>query len=140
MKFLVMNGVNLSMTGRREPSVYGSETLEEINGQVAAFCKEHGHAVEFFVSDLEGELCRRLHEADGQYDGIVLNAGAYSHYSYAIRDAIASIGTPVAEVHMSNIFAREQFRRTSVLSEVCRGVVAGFGKQVYFLALESFWL
>ena len=140
MKLLVLNGVNLNMTGRREKSVYGVQTLDEINAELAAFCSGHGHAADFFQSDCEGALCRRLHEADGKYDGIVLNAGAYSHYSYALRDAIAAIGVPVVEVHMSNVCAREPFRRQSVLAEVCRGVILGLGKNGYKLALESFWL
>lgn len=140
MKFLVLNGVNLNMTGRREKGVYGVQTLEEINSELAAFCAERGDEAEFFQSNLEGEICSRLHEADGAFDGIVLNAGAFTHYSYAIRDAIASIRVPVVEVHMSNVHAREEFRKKSVLTEVCRGEILGFGKNSYKLALESFRL
>lgn len=140
MKFLVLNGVNLGLTGRREKGVYGSQSLEEINAELAAFCQKNGHVAEFFQSDIEGELCSRLHAAEGKYDGIVLNAGAYTHYSYALRDAIAAITVPVVEVHMSNVHAREEFRKKSVLTEVCRGEILGFGKNSYFLALESFWL
>lgn len=140
MKFLVLNGVNLGMTGRREQGVYGAQTLEEINAELAAFCKANGHEVEFFQTDLEGEVCSRLHAAEGRYNGVVLNAGAFTHYSYAIRDAIAAITVPVVEVHMSNVYAREEFRRKSVLTEVCRGAVLGFGKNSYKLALESYWL
>lgn len=140
MKFLVLNGVNLDLTGKREKAVYGEETLEEIEKELAAFAEEHGHSAEFFQSNWEGDLCAAIQEAEGKYDGIVLNAGAYSHYSYAIRDAIAAVSVPVVEVHMSNVFAREEFRRHSVLTEVCKGEILGFGKYSYFLALESFWL
>ena len=140
MKYLVINGVNLNLLGKREPEIYGSDTLESINRALTAFAEEHGHTVSFYQSNLEGELCTALQNADGVYDGIVLNAGAYSHYSYAIRDAIAAIRVPVVEVHMSNVQAREEFRRKSVLTEVCKGEILGFGKYSYFLALESFWL
>lgn len=140
MRFLVLNGVNLGRTGMREKGVYGTKTLEEINRDIAAFVHEHGHEADFFQSDNEGALCTEIGLADGVYDGIVLNAGAYSHYSYAIRDAIAGIGVPVVEVHMSNVHAREEFRRTSVLTPVCKGEILGLGANGYKLALESFWL
>ena len=138
MKLLILNGVNLNRTGLREPGVYGTQTLEDINREIAAFAKKRGIDCEFFQSNLEGELCTKIHETDA--DGIVLNAGAFTHYSYALRDAIASVPTPVVEVHMSNVHAREPFRRNSVISEVCRGTVLGFGKKSYFLAAESFLL
>ena len=140
MKFLVLNGVNLNLTGRREKGVYGDETLDSINRELADFCKQHGHSADFAQSNLEGELCTLIQNAEGKYDGIVLNAGAFTHYSYAIRDAIAAISVPVVEVHMSNVHAREEFRKKSVLTEVCRGEALGFGKNSYKLALESFWL
>lgn len=140
MKFLVLNGVNLNLTGKREQGVYGSETLESINEELSAYCKKHGHAVDFYQSNLEGELCTKLQQAEGKYDGIVLNAGAFTHYSYAIRDAIAAITVPVVEVHMSNVYAREEFRHKSVLTEVCKGEILGFGKNSYLLALRSFTL
>lgn len=136
MKFLFINGVNLNMTGLREKSVYGAETLDKINADIAAHFK--GDTCEFYQSNIEGEICTKLHTAD--CDGIILNAGAFTHYSYAIRDAIASINIPVIEVHMSNVHAREEFRHKSVISEVCRGVVVGFGKNSYILAAESFKL
>ena len=138
MKFLFINGVNLNMTGRREKGVYGTETLEEINAQIAAFCKARGAECSFFQTNIEGELCTAIQQADA--DGIVLNAGAFTHYSYALRDAIASVDTPVVEVHMSNVHAREPFRDKSVISGVCRGTVVGFGKNSYLLAAESFLL
>lgn len=136
MKFLFINGVNLNLTGSREKGVYGAETLENINKAIAAYFKKD--ECEFFQSNIEGEICEKLHTA--KCDGIILNAGAYTHYSYAIRDAIAAINIPVVEVHMSNVFAREEFRHKSVLSDVCRGVVCGFGKNSYILAAESFKL
>lgn len=139
MKILIINGVNLGRTGKREPQVYGYETLDEINAELKAFAAARGHEVAFFQSDLEGELCAEIGRSES-YDGVVLNAGAYSHYSYALRDAIAGVKTPFVEVHMSNPFAREEFRRRSVLAEVCKGVVVGFGKKSYLLALESFFL
>ena len=135
MKLLFINGVNLNMTGKREKDVYGVQTLDEINADIAR--KLEGVECTFFQSNSEGEICSVIQNSD-EYDGIILNAGAYTHYSYAIRDAVASVSTPVVEVHMSNVHAREEFRQKSVISEVCRGVVAGFGKNSYILAAESF--
>jgi 3-dehydroquinate dehydratase-2 len=137
MKFLVINGVNLNLTGMREKGVYGTETLAQINEKIAAFAAVNGDSVDFYQSNIEGELVNKLHEAylQGGYDGILLNAGAFTHYSYALRDAIAAINIPVAEVHMSNVHAREEFRHKSVLSEVCKGVVCGFGAGSYLAAL-----
>ncbi len=137
MKFLVINGVNLNLTGKREKGVYGNATLEEINEKITAFCKANGDEVDFFQSNIEGELVNKLHEAflKGEYQGILLNAGAFTHYSYALRDAIAAIDIPVAEVHISNVHARESFRHHSVLSEVCKGVTCGFGVGSYLAAI-----
>ena len=136
MKFLFINGVNLNMTGKRQKEVYGVQTLDEINAQIADHFK--GDECEFYQSNIEGEICTKLQTAD--CDGIILNAGAYTHYSYAIRDAIASIDIPVIEVHMSNVHTREEFRHASVISAVCKGVITGFGKNSYILAGESFKL
>lgn len=139
MKFLFINGVNLNMTGRREKGVYGTQTLEDINKSIAKHFKDD--ECQFYQSNLEGYICSRLHAAaDEGFDGIILNAGAFTHYSYAIRDAISSIDTPVVEVHISNVHAREEFRHTSVISSVCRGIIAGFGADSYILAAESFKL
>lgn len=137
MKFLVINGVNLNLTGKREKGVYGTQTLDEINAEIAAFCTAQGDSVDFYQSNIEGELVNKLHEAflGKTHDAIVLNAGAFTHYSYALRDAIAAIDIPVAEVHMSNVHAREEFRKTSVISEVCKGVICGFGKRSYVAAI-----
>lgn len=141
MRFLVINGVNLNMTGIREKGVYGSQTLDDINAEIKAFCEKNGDEVDFYQSNIEGEVCARLQSCiDGRYDGIALNAGAFTHYSYAIHDAIRCITTPVVEVHMSNVHAREEFRNRSVISPACKGVIAGFGKTSYILALESFRL
>ena len=139
MKFLVINGVNLNLTGKREQGVYGTETLEEINEKIKSFLEVNGDEVKFFQSNIEGELVNALHDAylGGSCDRIILNAGAFTHYSYALRDAIAAIDIPVVEVHMSNVHAREEFRHKSVLSEVCRGVVCGFGAGSYIAALAG---
>ena len=139
MEFLVINGVNLNLTGKREKGVYGTATLEEINDKIAAYCKANGDGVSFYQSNIEGELVNKLHEAflNKTCDAIVFNAGAFTHYSYALRDAIAAIDIPVAEVHMSNVHAREEFRHKSVLSEECKGVVCGFGAGSYLAAIAG---
>lgn len=139
MKILFLNGVNLNLTGMRERGVYGEQTLDEINCEIARYFKDD--TCEFFQSNIEGELCTEIQNAAAEgFDGVVLNAGAFTHYSYALRDAIAAVDVPVVEVHMSNVHAREEFRRKSVLSEVCKGVICGFGKNSYILAAQSFKL
>ncbi len=138
MKFLFINGVNLNLTGKRETDVYGAQSLDLINAGIKAHFKND--KCDFYQSNIEGEICTAIQLAEGKYDGIILNAGAYTHYSYGIRDAIAAITVPVVEVHMSNVHMREEFRRKSVISEVCRGVICGFGKNSYILAGESFKL
>lgn len=139
MKFLIINGVNLNMTGLREKEIYGAQTLDEINAEIVG--KFKGDAFDFFQSNIEGEICSAIHAAQAKnYDGIILNAGAFTHYSYAIRDAIACITVPVIEVHMSNVHKREEFRHNSVISAVCKGVICGFGKDSYILAVQSFKL
>ena len=139
MKFLVLNGVNLNLTGHREKDIYGSETLEEINEKIADYCAAGGDEAYFVQSNIEGELVNVLHDAflNKTCDGIVFNAGAYTHYSYALRDAIAAIDVPVIEVHMSNVHAREEFRKTSVIAEVCKGGVFGFGAGSYIAAIAG---
>ncbi len=139
MKFLVLNGVNLNLTGKRETGVYGTQTLEQINEKIAAYCKAQGDSAEFYQSNIEGELVNKLHEAflHKSFDGIIFNAGAFTHYSYALHDAIGAIDIPVVEVHMSNVHAREEFRHTSVLSAVCKGVVCGFGAGSYIAAIAG---
>jgi len=136
-KILIMNGPNLNLTGLREPLVYGGKTLSEINDGIAEQAARSGLETEFFQSNCEGEIIGALHSAPDRFDGVILNAGAYTHYSYAIRDAIAAISCPVVEVHMSNIHAREEFRRNSVIAPVCAGQICGFGAQGYILALTA---
>ena len=135
---MLFRSVNLNLTGKRETDVYGAQSLDLINAGIKAHFKND--KCDFYQSNIEGEICTAIQLAEGKYDGIILNAGAYTHYSYGIRDAIAAITVPVVEVHMSNVHMREEFRRKSVISEVCRGVICGFGKNSYILAGESFKL
>lgn len=137
MKILVLNGPNLDLLGEREPSVYGDNSLEAINAVLAEKAEKMGHNVEFFQSNSEGALIDRLHAARVDFAGVILNAGAYTHYSYAIRDAIAAIKIPVIEVHLSNVNSREEFRKTSVIAPVCSGSISGFGAYSYTLALNA---
>ncbi|MCI8553913.1 MAG: type II 3-dehydroquinate dehydratase [Clostridiales bacterium] len=136
-RILILNGPNLNLLGRREPGVYGSDSYEAICSRIAAEAEKQGMEVEFVQSNSEGALIDALHAAMDTKEGVVLNAGAYTHYSYAIRDAIAAIKIPVVEVHLSNIHAREEFRSTSVLATVCRGQISGFGPLSYLLALQA---
>lgn len=133
MKILVINGVNINMTGKRE-QIYGTRTLDEINIELKKFITEKGNSVDFFTSNIEGEIVDRLQRAD--FDGLIINAGAYSHYSHAIADALAYCNAKKIEVHMTNVCAREPFRHTSVLAKNCDGCIFGFGADVYFLAAE----
>ena len=136
-KVLLIHGPNLNLTGQREPGIYGSNTLASINAEVVQKCERLGMECAVFQSNSEGALIDRIHAAREDCDAIIMNAGAYTHYSYAIRDAIAAIRLPVVEVHMSNIHAREEFRHTSVIAPVCKGQIAGFGANSYLLALEA---
>ncbi len=136
-KLLIINGPNLNMVGIREPGVYGNETLESINAEIKAFAEKSEIECDFFQSNCEGDLIDKIHSVLGNYDGCVINAGAYTHYSYAIRDAIAAVNKPFIEVHMSNVHSREEFRHKSVISAVCKGVIAGFGKESYKLAVSA---
>ncbi|MBE6761692.1 MAG: type II 3-dehydroquinate dehydratase [Ruminococcaceae bacterium] len=138
MKILVINGPNLNLLGVREPEIYGSRTLDDINADISAKAKEIGVECEFFQSNSEGELVSAVHSVLGdEYAGCVINAGAYTHYSYALRDAISSVNKPFIEVHMSNVHSREEFRHKSVISAVCKGVIAGFGENSYHLAVKA---
>ena len=136
-RILVLLGPNLNMVGMREKSVYGNETAESIEAQILEKAEQMDFNCDIFQSNWEGALIDKIHEARGVYDGVVLNAGALTHYSYALRDAIACLRIPFIETHMSNVFAREGFRAHSVLSEVCAGQICGFGKHSYFLALQA---
>lgn len=136
-KILVLLGPNLNLVGIREKGVYGDETVESISRQLQERAKSLGCCCDIFQSNHEGDLIDKIHAARGVYHGAMINAGALSHYSYALRDAIASVRIPFVEVHMSNIFAREEFRHKSVISAVCVGQITGFGKNSYFLALDA---
>lgn len=136
-KVLVVNGPNLNLLGRREPGVYGTATLEEIEGLLIEQAEALGLEVSFFQSNHEGAIVDKLHEVSGEVEAVVMNAGALTHYSYALRDAVAAIGPPVIEVHMSNVFAREEFRATSVIAPACAGSISGFGVGSYVLGLQA---
>lgn len=134
-KVLVLHGPNINLTGKREPDTYGVTTFEDINREIVEFGKTIDLECTVFQSNHEGVLIDKIHECLQDYDGIVLNAGAYTHYSYAIRDALSSVKKPCVEVHMSNIHAREEFRHNSVVAPVCIGQICGFGKNSYILGL-----
>jgi 3-dehydroquinate dehydratase-2 len=136
-KFLVLNGPNLNLLGTREKSVYGSDTLENIINELHVYAQQRDVELRDFQSNSEGALVGTVHQARTWADGIIFNAGAYTHYSIALRDAIAGVGLPVIEVHISNVHAREEFRHKSVLAPVCLGVIAGFGRNSYFLGVDA---
>jgi len=136
-KILVLHGPNLNRLGRREIDVYGKLTLEEIDQALTGKSSELGVSIECFQSNHEGSLIDRIHDADGKYQGILINPAAFSHYSYAIRDALAGTGLPMVEIHLSNIYSREPFRQISVISAVVDGVISGFGLEGYLLGLEA---
>lgn len=125
------------MLGIREKGIYGDETAENINNQLSEHCKKLDLQCEIFQSNWEGALIDKIHEAKDKHDGVIINPGAFTHYSYAMRDAIASVQIPFIEVHMSNIYQREDFRHISVLAPVCVGQISGFGKQSYLLGLYA---
>ena len=138
MKILVLNGVNLNMFGKRDPAQYGTITLAEIDAGLVSLGQELGAAVECFQTNHEGGMCERIHRAHAENaDAVLINAGAWTHYSYGIRDALAILKCPIFEVHVSNIHAREAFRRHSVIAEIARGQIAGFGVDSYLLALRA---
>jgi 3-dehydroquinate dehydratase-2 len=139
MTFAVINGPNLGRLGQREPSVYGRTTLAEISAMLDRWAAAHGVELVHFQSNHEGALIDCLEDGAGRWAGAVLNAGALTHYSLALRDAIAALPYPVVEVHLSNVHAREAFRRRSVIAEVTRGQIAGFGPLGYRLALEALY-
>lgn len=135
-KILILNGPNLNLLGRREPSVYGSRTFEDYFRELSEAFRGRAELV-YCQSNVEGELIDKIHEVGFSFDGIVLNAGAYTHTSIAIADAIRAVATPVVEVHISNVYAREPYRHHSFLAEACRGCIAGFGMDSYRLAVEG---
>ena len=135
-KIIIINGPNLNLLGKREPDVYGNQDFENYFNRLKASYPDV--ELDYFQSNVEGEIINKLHETGFSFDGIILNAGAYTHTSIAIADAIRGITVPVVEVHISNVFSRENFRHHSYLSEVCRGVIVGFGLESYRLAIESY--
>ncbi len=137
MNVLVIHGPNLNLLGTREPATYGAATLADIDARIAREAEALGITVRSVQHNSEGAIVDELHAARGTYDGIAINPGAYTHYAYAIRDAIAAIAIPTVEVHLTNTHAREAFRATSVVAPVCRGTVAGFGVESYVLALRA---
>ncbi|MCM3730652.1 type II 3-dehydroquinate dehydratase [Fictibacillus nanhaiensis] len=135
---LVINGPNLNRLGKREPGIYGEKTLDDLQVELERAASKLFLDVTFRQSNIEGEIIDYIHDSSDAFEGIVLNAGAYTHYSYAIRDAIASVVVPVIEVHISNVHAREEFRRESVIAPVTIGQISGFGFDSYKLALQFF--
>jgi len=138
MKILCLNGINLNMFGKRDPAQYGTVTLAEIDAQVKALGQELGADVECFQTNFEGAMAEKIHQAhtDG-ISAVMINAGAWTHYSYGIRDALAILQCPIIEIHMSNIHAREAFRHHSVIAEIAKGQIAGFGVESYLLGLRA---
>lgn len=137
MRILFLNGPNLNLLGQREPEVYGRATLADIEAKVRARAKELKAAVEFRQTNQEGELVGWIQQAKGEFNVIVLNAAAYTHTSVALRDAIAAVGIPTIEIHLSNVHAREEFRHKSLIAPACRGQIIGFGVNSYVLAVEA---
>ena len=136
-RILVIHGPNLNLLGSREPDIYGNTTLEEINGDLSSAAKEWGAEVEFFQSNYEGALVDRIQEAQSWADGILINPGGLTHTSVTLRDALVATELPIVEVHLSNIFAREEFRRNSFVSPIVLGVISGFGPMGYGLGLNA---
>ena len=134
MKILIINGANLNLLGRRQPEIYGRESFEDYLEALRARYSEH--TIDYYQSNIEGEIVDALQRAEGVYDAVVLNAGGYTHTSVVIRDAIAAIATPVVEVHISSILAREEFRHQSLIAPVVRGSIMGFGMESHRLAVE----
>ena len=137
MNFLFINGPNLNLVGKREPSIYGSQTLEEIQEQLFTLAREFNANLKFFQSNSEGEMIDCIQKSVGSIDGILINAGAYTHTSIALRDALLGVAIPYVEVHLSNIYSREEFRHKSFLSDKALGLVCGFGSISYQLALQA---
>ena len=136
MKIQIINGPNLNLLGKREPDIYGSEGFQTFYDELQI--RYPDVTIDYFQSNVEGEIINTLHEVGFSYDGIIMNAGAYTHTSVAIADAIAGIKTPVIEVHISNVYAREDFRHHSIMAKNCKGIITGFGLQSYELAMLSF--
>jgi 3-dehydroquinate dehydratase-2 len=136
-QIIIINGPNLNLIGKREPDIYGSMSFDEFFADIREVYSDEVQLT-YFQSNIEGELINKIQEVGFTYQGIILNAGGYTHTSVALRDAVAAVKTPVVEVHISNPYSREEFRHTSLLSGVCKGIIAGFGLESYVLALDSF--
>ena len=136
-KILVIHGPNLNLLGKREPEIYGSVTLKDIDRMIKEKAQKMGLKTEIIQSNSEGEIIDSIHKAIGNFDGIVINPGAYTHYSIAIYDAVLASGLPTIEVHLSNIYAREEFRRHSVIAPACKGQISGLGAESYLSALTA---
>jgi 3-dehydroquinate dehydratase II len=134
MTIQIINGPNLNLLGKREPSVYGSESFDDYFQQLTK--RYPAHTLHYYQSNVEGELINKLHDVGFSFDGIILNAGAYTHTSVALHDAIAAIKTPVLEVHISNVYAREEFRHKSLITSKCKGLITGFGLEGYTMAID----
>jgi len=137
-RVLIVNGPNLNLLGQREPEIYGSETLEELNANLLEFAEKLEVDLEFYQSNAEGDLIDFIHAEGPEADGLIINPGALTHYSYALRDAITAVGLETVEVHLTNIYDREEFRHKSVIAPVARGQVTGFGAYGYAMALSYF--
>jgi 3-dehydroquinate dehydratase-2 len=137
MKFLVMHGPNLNLLGKREPGIYGNLTMADINLSIGQLAAELGCSATFFQSNSEGELIDVIQSASGEYDGIIINPAAYTHTSIAIRDALAAVGLPFVEVHLSNVYQREEFRHVSLTAPLAVGQICGFGRESYLLGLRA---
>lgn len=138
-KILIINGPNMNMLGTRERGIYGSQTLDELNQNISTYAAGMRIKCDFFQSNSEGEIIDQIHRVKDEYDGCIINAGAYTHYSYAIHDAIKAVDKPFIEVHMSNVYSREEFRHKSVIAPACSGVIAGFGRNSYLLGISALY-
>ncbi|MCD7901507.1 MAG: type II 3-dehydroquinate dehydratase [Bacteroides sp.] len=136
MRILIINGPNINLLGKREPTIYGNQSFDEYLGELRQ--KYSGVSINYYQSNIEGELINKIHEFGFEVDGIILNAGAYTHTSIALHDAIRAVTSPVIEVHISNVHVRESFRHVSQIAAACKGVICGFGLNSYRLALEAF--
>lgn len=137
MKILIINGVNMNMLGTREPDKYGSLTLKDLEKELYTYSFSLGIDIETFQSNFEGEIVEKIHKSLNKFDGILINAGAYTHTSIAIRDAISSVSIPTVEIHMTNIYNREDFRQKSFIAPICIGQISGFGLNSYKLGLNA---
>ncbi|EYE89688.1 3-dehydroquinate dehydratase [Fervidicella metallireducens AeB] len=137
MKIIIINGVNLNLLGQREPHIYGNKGYDELCKDIISEAERLAVEVKIVQSNVEGEIVNFIHQAQGKYDGIIINPGAYTHYSYAIYDALKSVDVPAVEVHLSNIHSREEFRKNSVVAPACIGQISGFGTYGYIMALHA---